>query len=83
MMSVIVYVTIGLLLSTRTRDHHLQRLFSVFPLWLAGVIGISRVCMGVHYPTDVLAGWMLGLVWTWVAFRIRDRIIGRQEPAGT
>ncbi|MFM8476882.1 MAG: phosphatase PAP2 family protein [Planctomycetaceae bacterium] len=82
MMSVIVYVTIGLLLSTRTRDRHLQRLFSVFPLWLAGVIGISRVCMGVHYPTDVLAGWMLGLVCTWLAFRIRNRIMARQETEG-
>lgn len=81
MMSVIVYVTVGLLLSTRTRDRHLQRLFSVFPLWVAGVIGISRVCMGVHYPTDVLAGWLLGLVWTWAAFRIRDRIISGHVTA--
>ncbi|MEY3175777.1 MAG: hypothetical protein RLZZ436_3691 [Planctomycetota bacterium] len=80
MMSVIVYVTIGLLLSTRTRDRHLQRLFSVFPLWLAGVIGISRVCMGVHYPTDVLAGWAVGLVWTWAALGIRELLMrGRSE----
>ncbi|MFM7058459.1 MAG: phosphatase PAP2 family protein [Planctomycetota bacterium] len=83
MMSVIVYVTTGLLLSTRTRDRHLQRLFSVFPLWLSGVIGISRVCMGVHYPTDVLAGWMLGLMWTWAAFRIRDRMTGGHLPASS
>jgi undecaprenyl-diphosphatase len=80
MMSVIVYVTIGLLLSTRTRDRHLQRLFTVFPLWLAGIIGVSRVCMGVHYPTDVLAGWTVGLVWTWAAFRIRERIMSGAEP---
>jgi undecaprenyl-diphosphatase len=74
MMSVVVYTTIGLILSTRTRDRHLQRLFSIFPIWLAGVIGISRVCMGVHYPTDVLAGWAAGLLWTWTTFNLRLRI---------
>lgn len=75
MMSVVVFVTIGLILSTRTRDRHLQRLFSLFPLWLSLVIGVSRVCMGVHYPTDILGGWALGLVWTWGAFRVRQRVV--------
>jgi len=80
MMSVVVFVTIGLVLSTRTRDRHLQRLFSIFPVWLSLVIGVSRVCMGVHYPTDILGGWALGLLWTWAAFRVRLRIL--QGAAG-
>ena len=80
MMSVVVFVTIGLVLSTRTRDRHLQRLFSIFPVWLSFVIGVSRVCMGVHYPTDILGGWALGLLWTWAAFRVRLRIL--QGAAG-
>lgn len=81
MMSLIVYAAIGLLLSARVRSHRLQRLFTVFPLLLSGVVGATRVCMGVHYPTDVLAGWAAGLLWTWVWFELRARLQLRPEAA--
>ncbi len=74
MMSVVVFITIGFLLAQRTHNRHLHRLLVGLPFAIAGVVGISRVCMGVHYPSDVLGGWTGGLAWTWCAFQIRGRL---------
>ncbi|MBQ1351251.1 MAG: phosphatase PAP2 family protein [Oscillospiraceae bacterium] len=46
-----------------------------FPI-LAGLMGLSRIYIGVHYPSDVLAGAILGIIWsqvTWQSFHIVQR----------
>jgi undecaprenyl-diphosphatase len=69
-MSAVVYLTLGSLLTTVVSSTRLKWYFLAVALVLTVLVGISRVCLGVHYPSDVLAGWSLGLAWAeacWLA----------------
>ena len=44
-----------------------------FALLMAVLIGASRPYLGVHWPTDVIGGWALGLIAVWIALRVGDR----------
>jgi membrane-associated phospholipid phosphatase len=37
---------------------------------IAALVGITRVYLGVHYPRDVVAGAVLGVIWAWVAILV-------------
>ena len=70
LMSAVVYLTLGSLLTTVVSSTRLKWYFLAVALVLTVLVGISRVCLGVHYPSDVLAGWSLGLAWAeacWLA----------------
>jgi undecaprenyl-diphosphatase len=72
MMSAVVYLTLGSLLTRLVPHRHLKIYIILVALIVTGLVGVSRVYMGVHYPTDVLAGWAAGLVWAmlcWIAAR--------------
>jgi len=63
MLSAITYITLGTLLARTTSDRKIKIYFLAIAVFLAGVIGLTRVYLGVHYPTDVLAGWCAGISW--------------------
>jgi undecaprenyl-diphosphatase len=63
LLAVVTYLTLGALLARFVRRRRSRTYCIVVSLLLALLIGLSRVYLGVHYPTDVLAGWSAGLAW--------------------
>ena len=62
-LSAIAYLTIGALLSRAFPAATLSVYFMALAVLLTALVGSSRVYLGVHYPTDVLAGWCIGAAW--------------------
>jgi undecaprenyl-diphosphatase len=82
MLSAVVYLTLGVLLARLVPQRVLKLYFLLMALFLTFIVGVSRVYMGVHYPTDVLAGWTAGLVWALLCFLVarylqRRRLVER------
>jgi undecaprenyl-diphosphatase len=74
-MSAIVFLTLGALLAN-TRGRWVERVFILATAAIATfLVGVSRVALGVHWATDVLAGWALGTGWAtaWLLVAHRTR----------
>lgn len=64
-----IFGGLAVLLTARVRSRPLQLAIWLASLSLILLVGISRVYLGVHYPSDVLAGYAIGIIWvTTVAF---------------
>lgn len=70
MLSAIVYLTLGIMLMQIVQGRAAKLYCLLWAMLLTFLVGISRIYLGVHYPTDVVAGWMAGMAWAlacWIA----------------
>lgn len=82
MLSAVTYLTLGALLA---RSHPRKRLKAYFLLLAALLtlsVGLSRIYLGVHWPTDVLAGWTAGASWATFCWLIARWLQGRHTIEG-
>jgi undecaprenyl-diphosphatase len=63
MLSAVTYLTLGVLLARAHERKRTKFIVMTYAVTLTLLIGMSRVYLGVHWPTDVLAGWALGAAW--------------------
>jgi undecaprenyl-diphosphatase len=82
MMSAVVYLTLAALIAP-ILTHFWSRFYVIaVAVGLTGLVGISRVYMGVHYPTDVLAGWAAGLTWAMICWLIARWVKPKMNISG-
>src|SRR5918992_42793 len=81
-LSAVTYLTLGALLGQTHASRRFRIYFMSVGVLLALMVGLSRIYLGVHYPTDVLAGWCIGSAWAWACWILMTRLQqeGQVEP---
>src|SRR5882672_1302831 len=72
--SAVVYLTLGALLAREAPSIAVKIYVMAVAMFLVFLIGVSRIFLGLHYPTDVLAGWCIGSAWALTCWLAADRL---------
>lgn len=84
MITTVAYLTLGSLMTRFIARRALRAYVLCGAVLIALLVGASRVYLGVHWPTDVAAGWALGAAWAalcWLAVSwLRDHPVGSGRP---
>jgi undecaprenyl-diphosphatase len=84
MLSAVTYLTLGALLARVEKSRRARAFIMMLAVIITLLVGASRVYLGVHWPSDVLAGWSVGAAWAslcwFVALQLQRR--GQVEKPG-
>jgi undecaprenyl-diphosphatase len=81
-LSAATYLTLAMLIASLEPNRGTKLMVFVLAGLLVLAIGVSRVYLGVHWPSDVLAGWCLGAAWALAAWMVLLRFGGRDDVKG-
>jgi undecaprenyl-diphosphatase len=78
-LSAVVYLTLGALLCRTQSSVAVKAYILSVAAFLTMIVGVSRVYLGVHWPTDVIAGWLLGGTWALLCWFVMVWLQSRGE----
>jgi undecaprenyl-diphosphatase len=77
--SAVIYLTLGLMLAKTAEKEEMKTFYILTAIFLTLLVGISRLYLGVHYPTDVMAGWTIGAAWALICSLVASRLGSHRE----